>query len=66
MGAKVKMILVAVRLPEELVRLAKHYAVDQHTTFQEVVGLALQRHLGLIGFHVGRPVDPRGPKGKEA
>lgn len=35
-----------IRIPEALVRRAKHYAVDHDCDFQDVVQLALERFLG--------------------
>jgi hypothetical protein len=40
------MVKTTIRIPDELVRKAKHYAVDHDCDFQDVVQQALERFLG--------------------
>lgn len=47
--AKEKLVKITIRLPEGLVRQAKHAAVDAGQNLQTVVREALKRHLGKRG-----------------
>jgi len=44
-----EIVMTSIRLPKSLLNAAKHRAIDEETSFQEVVIAALESYLGKKG-----------------